>query len=69
MHGAPLGADEIAATRAALGWNLPPFEVPADVYAAWDAKAAGQQAEAAWNERFAAYRGQFPAEAASSSAA
>ncbi|VVE84912.1 transketolase [Pandoraea sputorum] len=64
VHGAPLGADEIAATRAALGWNLPPFEVPADVYAAWDAKAAGQQAEAAWNERFAAYRGQFPAEAA-----
>jgi len=64
VHGAPLGADEIAATRAALGWNLPPFEVPADVYAAWDAKAAGQKAEAAWNERFAAYRGQFPAEAA-----
>ncbi|VVD71250.1 transketolase [Pandoraea capi] len=64
VHGAPLGADEIAATRAALGWNLPPFEVPADVYAAWDAKAAGQQAEAAWNERFAAYRSQFPAEAA-----
>ncbi|WP_150575929.1 transketolase [Pandoraea aquatica] len=64
VHGAPLGADEIAATRAALGWNLPPFEVPADVYAAWDAKAAGQKAEAAWNERFAAYRSQFPAEAA-----
>ncbi|MCI3207670.1 MULTISPECIES: transketolase [Pandoraea] len=64
VHGAPLGADEIAATRAALGWNLPPFEVPADVYAAWDAKAAGQQAEAGWNERFAAYRSQFPAEAA-----
>ncbi|WP_150670810.1 transketolase [Pandoraea anhela] len=64
VHGAPLGADEIAATRAALGWNLPPFEVPADVYAAWDAKAAGQQAEAAWNERFAAYRSQFPTEAA-----
>ncbi|MFK0379438.1 transketolase [Pandoraea sp. NPDC090278] len=64
VHGAPLGADEIAATRAALGWNLPPFEVPADVYAAWDAKAAGQQAEAAWNERFAAYRSEFPAEAA-----
>lgn len=64
VHGAPLGADEIAATRAALGWTLPPFEVPAEVYAAWDAKAAGQQAEAVWNERFAAYRGQFPAEAA-----
>lgn len=64
VHGAPLGAEEIAATRAALGWNLPPFEVPAEAYAAWDAKAAGQQAEAAWNERFAAYRSQFPAEAA-----
>ncbi|WP_374621797.1 transketolase [Pandoraea sp.] len=64
VHGAPLGADEIAATRASLGWHLAPFEVPADVYAAWDAKAAGQQAEAAWNERFAAYRSQFPAEAA-----
>lgn len=64
VHGAPLGADEIAATRAALGWTLPPFEVPAEAYAAWDAKAAGQQAEAAWNERFAAYRDQFPAEAA-----
>ncbi|AJP58791.2 transketolase [Pandoraea vervacti] len=64
VHGAPLGADEIAATRAALGWNLPPFEVPAEVYAAWDAKAAGQQAEAAWNERFAAYRSQFPEQAA-----
>ncbi len=64
VHGAPLGADEIAATRAALGWKLPPFEVPAEVYAAWDAKAAGQKAEAAWNERFAAYRSQFPAEAA-----
>ncbi|WP_150620192.1 transketolase [Pandoraea horticolens] len=64
VHGAPLGADEIAATRAALGWHLPPFEVPAEVYAAWDAKAAGQKAEAAWNERFAAYRSEFPAEAA-----
>ncbi|WP_150625608.1 transketolase [Pandoraea captiosa] len=64
VHGAPLGADEIAATRAALGWNLPPFEVPAEVYAAWDAKAAGQQAEAAWNARFAAYRSEFPEQAA-----
>jgi transketolase len=64
VHGAPLGADEIAATRASLGWHLPPFEVPADVYTAWDAKAAGQRAEGAWNERFAAYRSQFPAEAA-----
>jgi len=41
VHGAPLGADEIAATRAAIGWNHAPFEVPADVYAAWDARARG----------------------------
>ncbi len=64
VHGAPLGADEIAATRASLGWHLPPFELPADVYTAWDAKVAGQRAEGEWNERFAAYRSQFPAEAA-----
>ena len=63
-HGAPLGADEIAATRAQLGWNLGPFEIPADIYAEWDAKEAGAAAEAAWNERFAAYAAAFPAEAA-----
>jgi transketolase len=59
-HGEPLGAEEIALTRAALGWPHAPFEIPADVYSAWDAKAAGQRAEAAWNETFAAYRAAFP---------
>ena len=59
-HGAPLGAEEIAATRAAIGWNHPPFEIPEAVYAGWDARARGAQAEAKWNEKFAAYAGQYP---------
>lgn len=59
-HGAPLGNDEIALTRAALGWNHGPFEIPADIYAEWDAKEAGAAAEAAWNEKFAAYAAAFP---------
>ncbi|VUZ27997.1 Transketolase 1 [uncultured Comamonas sp.] len=63
-HGEPLGADEIALTRAALGWSHGPFEIPAEVYADWDAKAAGAQREAAWNERFAAYAAAYPAQAA-----
>ena len=64
VHGAALGAEEIAKTREALGWNWPPFVIPPEVYAAWDAKAAGASAEAAWDERFAAYRAKYPAEAA-----
>ncbi|GAB3627188.1 transketolase [Pandoraea terrae] len=63
VHGAPLGADEIAATRAALGWTNAPFEVPAEVYAAWDAKAAGAKAEAAWDDKFNAYARAYPREA------
>lgn len=59
-HGAPLGNDEIALTRAALGWNHGPFEVPAEIYAEWDAKAAGAAAEAAWNDKFAAYAAAHP---------
>jgi transketolase len=59
-HGEPLGAEEIAATRAALQWPYAPFEIPASVYEAWDAKAAGAQAEAAWNDKFAAYTQAFP---------
>jgi transketolase len=52
VHGAPLGEDEIAATRAALGWDLPPFEIPAEVYAAWRAVAErGAEARAAWGAR------------------
>ncbi len=63
-HGEPLGAEEIKLTREALGWPHAPFEMPQDVYAAWDAKAAGQAREAAWNAKFAAYQAAFPLEAA-----
>ncbi|MBX8485819.1 transketolase [Pseudomonas cichorii] len=59
-HGAPLGADEIALTRAALKWNHGPFEIPADIYAQWDAKEKGLAAEAEWDQRFAAYSAAFP---------
>ncbi|WP_053213198.1 transketolase [Pseudomonas sp. Q12-87] len=59
-HGAPLGAEEIALTRAALKWNHGPFEIPADIYAEWDAKEKGRAAEAEWDQRFAAYSAQFP---------
>ncbi|MBF7729973.1 transketolase [Pseudomonas sp. N040] len=59
-HGAPLGNDEIAATRAQLGWNHGPFEIPADIYAEWDAKAAGAAREAEWNDQFAAYAAAHP---------
>ena len=60
VHGAPLGAAEIAAARANLGWSAAPFEVPADIRAEWDARATGTAAEAEWNERFAAYRAAYP---------
>ncbi|OZI31396.1 transketolase [Bordetella genomosp. 10] len=63
VHGAPLGKDEIAATRAALNWNYPPFEIPADIYAGWDARPRGAEAQSAWQQRFDAYAAQFPAEA------
>ncbi|AAU36664.1 transketolase [[Mannheimia] succiniciproducens] len=59
-HGAPLGDEEIALTRKALNWEYAPFEIPADIYAAWDAKSAGQSAEAVWNEKFAAYEKAYP---------
>jgi transketolase len=59
-HGAPLGDAEIALTRAALKWNHGPFEIPADIYAEWDAKEAGRAAEAEWDQRFAAYSAAFP---------
>ncbi|MDX8405518.1 MAG: transketolase [Mariprofundus sp.] len=63
-HGAALGDDEIALVRKELGWEYPPFEIPADVYAGWDAKESGAAAESEWNTRFAAYTAAFPAEAA-----
>ncbi|GLS92609.1 transketolase 2 [Psychromonas marina] len=59
-HGAPLGADEIIATRKALGWNYGDFEIPEHVYAGWDAKTQGQQAEQSWDEKFAAYASAYP---------
>lgn len=63
-HGAPLGDEEIALARKELGWTAGPFEVPADIYAGWDHKAQGAKDEAAWNDKFAAYRAAYPAEAA-----
>jgi transketolase len=60
VHGAPLGAAEIEAARAYIGWTYPAFEIPADVYAAWDAKAKGAALETEWNTRFAAYAAEFP---------
>ena len=59
-HGAPLGKDELAATRQALDWPHAPFEIPEAIASAWNAKAAGAAREAAWNKRFAAYEKQFP---------
>ncbi|MGY3641283.1 transketolase [Pseudomonas sp. PK-RTE-24] len=62
-HGAPLGDAEIALTRQALNWNYGPFEIPAEIYAEWDAKEAGRAVEAEWDQRFAAYSAAFPTEA------
>lgn len=59
-HGAPLGADEIVAARAQLGWQHGPFEIPEDVYAAWSAKEAGASVEAEWQQRFNAYASEYP---------
>lgn len=60
-HGAALGDAEIALTREALGWKHGPFEIPAEIYAEWDAKQKGADAENEWNKRFAAYEAEFPA--------
>lgn len=59
-HGAALGEAEIALTREALGWKHGPFEIPAEIYAEWDAKQKGADAENEWNKRFAAYETEFP---------
>uniref|UniRef100_UPI00286E87A8 transketolase family protein n=1 Tax=Thiobacillus sp. TaxID=924 RepID=UPI00286E87A8 len=64
VHGAALGHDEIEATRKHIGWNHPAFEIPADIYAGWDAKTKGQGLETLWNNKFAEYKAAFPAEAA-----
>ncbi|MDE2249271.1 MAG: transketolase, partial [Xanthomonadaceae bacterium] len=59
-HGAPLGRDEIAAARDQLDWRHAPFEIPAEIYAGWDAKKAGAAREQAWNDAFAAYAAAYP---------
>ncbi|HTN66272.1 MAG TPA: transketolase [Burkholderiaceae bacterium] len=64
VHGAALGDQEIAAVRTTIGWPHKPFEIPADVYQAWDAKAAGAALEGEWNTTFDAYRTQYPQQAA-----
>jgi transketolase len=64
VHGAALGDAEIAATRAHINWNYPPFEIPAHVYEAWDARTQGEGLESLWNNKFAEYRAVYPKEAA-----
>lgn len=59
-HGSPLGADEIALTREALGWAHPAFEIPEEIYDAWDARDSGAAAETEWNARFNAYKAALP---------
>ncbi|HEY8009754.1 MAG TPA: transketolase [Rudaea sp.] len=59
-HGSPLGKDEVAAARVQLGWNYPPFVVPDEIYAGWNAKAKGAAREAAWNDTFAKYKTAHP---------
>ena len=63
-HGAPLGDEEIAAARKELGWDAPPFEIPADIAAAWDGKARGTAAEQAWQKTFSDYEAKHPEMAA-----
>ncbi len=62
-HGAPLGEDEIQATREALGWEHPPFEIPEQVYKAWEAREKGYAAETAWKELFTRYEEEYPVQA------
>lgn len=64
VHGAALGDKEIAAVRANIDWNYAPFEIPADVYSAWDAKDSGAKLEADWDATFQQYTQQFPQQAA-----
>src|SRR5690242_13752431 len=59
-HGAALGEKEIAATRAAIGWSYPPFEIPQAIYDAWDARERGKTLESQWDAKFAAYRAAYP---------
>ena len=59
-HGSPLGVDEIILVRHAIGWPHPAFEIPAEIYQGWDAKAKGEQLETAWKEQLASYRAAYP---------
>ncbi len=59
-HGAPLGEEEINLTKAALGWDHGPFEIPSEIYHAWDAREKGAAAEQAWQEKFDAYKKDYP---------
>ena len=63
VHGAPLGAAEIAGTRAAIGWPYAPFEIPEIVYQGWDQRVVGALAQAAWQKGFDAYAAKFPTQA------
>lgn len=60
VHGAPLGAEEIAATREAIGWPYPPFEIPEDIRQVWNARQKGAVLEDTWNTQFAVYTNQYP---------
>ncbi len=64
VHGAALGDEEIAAARPHIGWHYLPFEIPQEVYDAWDARTKGQALESDWNDKFAEYAKKYPAEAA-----
>ncbi|MDD5296115.1 MAG: transketolase [Rhodocyclaceae bacterium] len=64
VHGAPLGDAEIALARPHIGWHFGPFEIPTEVYEAWDAKKKGSEWEASWNQKFEHYAKAYPAEAA-----
>ena len=60
VHGAPLGEKETAATREALGWSHPPFEIPQSIRDSWNAKVAGEQSQRAWFKQFESYAAAFP---------
>jgi len=64
VHGAALGEEEIAASRASIGWNYPPFEIPKEVYDAWDGRAKGKKIEAEWDQKLSEYTKKYPSEAA-----
>ena len=64
VHGAALGEEEIAASRASIGWNYPPFEIPKEVYDAWDGRAKGKKIEAEWDQKLSEYTKKYPNEAA-----